>query len=44
MVTVYNRAQLEKAIQPAELIKVTEEGLIAYAQGKAVVSRGRVAV
>src|SRR5579863_6788482 len=37
MVTVYSRAQLEKAIQPAELIKVTEEGFIAYSQGKAVV-------
>jgi hypothetical protein len=37
MASIYNRTQLEKAIRPEELIKVTEEGFIAYSQGKAVV-------
>jgi ornithine cyclodeaminase len=37
MTTIYNRSQLEKAVRPKDLIKVTEEGFIAYSKGKAVI-------
>ena len=37
MANIYNRSQIEKALQPKDLIRVTEEGFIAYSQGKVVV-------
>jgi ornithine cyclodeaminase len=37
VVTSYSRAQLEKAMRPEPLIKVTEEGFVAYSQGQVVV-------
>ncbi|MGA2000655.1 MAG: hypothetical protein ABSG52_11725 [Terriglobales bacterium] len=37
MIETYTRAQLEKVMQPEEVIKAVEEGFIAYSQGKTVI-------
>ena len=37
MAEIYNRAQLEQAVRPEELIAAVKEGFIAYSQGKVVV-------
>lgn len=37
MTSVYTRAQMEKVMRAPEVIRVIEEGFIAYSQGKAVI-------
>lgn len=37
MAKIYDRSQIERAVKPRDLIQVTEEGFVAYSQGKAVI-------